>query len=234
MSVDGYNLYTKYREEGPMRSGGIAIFVHERLQRFVREIDGGSEYILWIEIKDIFPTTNSSVLLGAVYIPRENNKYWTKEGQEGFEYEVTEKCSTFEDVILTGDYNCNTGTLSEFTLNDAFKDACKMFKRLSIPLERSSNDTHRPSVNGKRLIELCQKQQVFILNGRLFSDKGIGEITCWHTHPGTVIDYVLASVKCLELFKSFKVEEVITENYNYSDFHNGLVFDLACSTLVYK
>lgn len=225
--------------ENEDRLRGICIYVHEQLQRFIKEIKvkEDCEYVLWIEIEDIFPTINDSVLLGVVYIPGNAEQF------EGFEAEVKQKCSKYEHVILTGDFNSHTQTDTDFTQNDAFKDVFRIFNRLSIPLLRSNQDKSDKCQNGKKLIALCKQNNIRILNGRLFSDKGIGEPTFIRSFTNkeqqktiskTVIDYVIAKDGRLELFKSFKVRNVISEGNEFSDNHSALVFDLACSTLAYK
>lgn len=60
----------KCRPDNMRRTGGIGIYVHEKLKPFIKEIEGNCEYVLWIEIKHISPTI---VLLGVVYIPPKAN-----------------------------------------------------------------------------------------------------------------------------------------------------------------
>ena len=60
-------------------------------------------------------------------------------------------------------------------------------------LERYSKDTSRINKNGANLLELYQTVSLLMINGRLGSDKGIGEFTQVGTTGCSTVDYMLCS-----------------------------------------
>jgi hypothetical protein len=91
-----------------------------------------------------------------------------------------------------------------------------------------------PNRYGKRLIELCQVNTIFICNGRMFSDKGVGAITCldWKCvkqapvslqyEIGSVVDYVIYSGCLLGNIGSF---EIANFDRILSDRHKGVIIE---------
>ena len=48
----------------------------------------------------------------------------------------------------------------------------------NVPLDRASEDIGRCNTYGYKLINFCKKNSLFILNGRIGSDKALGKVTC--------------------------------------------------------
>jgi hypothetical protein len=148
---------------------------------------------------------------------------------DNFENEISQKCSDNKYVFLSGDFNARTGTLKDFIcsdphLNDLFDidnelqqqfDKYSILENLSIPLQRVSMD-NKTNMHGFRLIDLCKNNNLFILNGRLSSDKSKGTFTFRNK---SVIDYVIASADC---FKNIQHFEVIETDPIFSDGHSSL------------
>ena len=62
-------------------------------------------------------------------------------------------------------------------------------------LQRYSMDKCKPSEYGLQLLDLCKTANLLILNGRVGSDKGMGEYTRMDTTGNSVVDYVINSFK---------------------------------------
>jgi hypothetical protein len=69
---------------------------------------------------------------------------------------------------------------------------------------------------GERLLELCKSVGLYILNGRVGSDKGVGNTTC---KDASVVDYVIGSAGIFHHVKSF---QVLSFNSMLSDCHNPI------------
>ena len=76
---------------------------------------------------------------------------------------------------------------------------------------------------GKRLIELCKTTNLLIANGRLGSDKGIGEFTFYGQKGCSAVDYLLLSLLDFEFISHFNV----CETTEFSD-HAGINFGIFC------
>ena len=168
-----------------------------------------SNHVLWLKVNML---NNCNFILGAVYLPRESSQNYKF---DTFEV-INEDINTFDlPVFLLGDFNSRTGIM-----NDVFNydDYCiKMFgqfdddemdgdylTRFNADFQRVNKD---PKVNnmGRALIELCQIQNLNILNGRFGHDKGIGKLTCFNRNQGKrTIDYAVISPTLLEVVNDFE------------------------------
>ena len=115
-------------------------------------------------------------------------------------------------VMLIGDFNSRTGTINDILLientdnvldpsNFIYPDIINTLKRLNLPIHRSNKDT-KINNNGKQLIELCKCLEMCIVNGRLGSDKNIGDTTC---NDVSTIDYVICTPDLLPSLTDFTV-----------------------------
>ena len=82
-------------------------------------------------------------------------------------------------------------------------------------LNRTSCDQSSNNI-GFKLLDICKNNNLFILNGRMGSDKDKGNFTFRHT---SVIDYILASVESLKLLNDF---DIIETDPIFSDGHSLL------------
>ena len=116
----------------------------------------------------------------------------------------------FKYVIITGDLNARCGSLDDITSvneiifdvidinnNIVFEyDLTNVLKRLNFSIKQSSMD-HTVNKVGEDIVDFCKRNDSIILNGRAFSDKNIGNITCQEI---SVVDYTIASIQSLKLF----------------------------------
>lgn len=83
---------------------------------------------------------------------------------------------------------------------------------------------HRPNNYGKLLLQLCKNFNLFIVNGRFGTDKGIGAYTCKH---GSVVDYCIASRHLLPHVLDFAIDSF---DSIFSDVHSCLTITIAKRT----
>ena len=87
----------------------------------------------------------------------------------------------------------------------------------NIPLDRASEDIGRCNTYGYKLINFCKNNSLFILNGRISSDKGLGKVICNNT---SLVDYLIVSPDLFPFVSEFKV---IDFDPLVSDVHKGPV-----------
>ena len=73
---------------------GNRFFVRNHLTKFVKIIDSSSEYISWIKIAKQFHNFSEDILIGAVYIPPQQSKFFNEDEYEFFEQEIASACSS--------------------------------------------------------------------------------------------------------------------------------------------
>lgn len=227
-----YTFYSKPRTEAYKRkSGGIGFFVHSRLIDRVVTLESDCEYIFWLKLSI---SNHNEVVIGAIYIPPETSSFYNADEFHKFETEVSNKCTSFENVMLTGDANSYTSDLLDFTETDVFitemfefdnvlpstHDPLHLLNELKIPLKRVSKCS-KVNRSGLKLIEMCKQNNMFILNGRYGKDRNPGSFTFRNL---SVIDYSICSGTLLKYLTNF---EVIELDSLYSDGHAFLFVELA-------
>ena len=230
-------FFTQPRKQRYLRkSGGISIYFKEGISKYLKVVETQSDYALWIEIDKCLMKTDENVILGGVYISPENSNFFNEDEFLVLETEITSFRSNYKYVFLSSDFNARTSQLRDYTEADNF--LAKLFdfddetKELFFPayklapfnlsLNRTSCDQNSNNI-GFKLLDICKNNNLFILNGRMGSDKDKGNFTFRHT---SVIDYMLASVESLKLLNDF---DIIETDPIFSDGHSLLQLSISCT-----
>mgnify|MGYP000654050777 CR=1 FL=1 len=102
----------------------------------------------------------------------------------------------------------------------SFLSGPEYLRKLGIPLERVSCDKKNPSSNGYRFIEVCKNTNLFIVNGRVGSDRNVGKVT---SKGVSLIDYAVCSPKIFSIIDEFCVLDFCNL---LSDVHSPIVLTL--------
>ncbi|MES9902847.1 MAG: reverse transcriptase family protein [Sedimenticola sp.] len=236
VDVKGYIFHGKTRNVlTSKKSGGIGIYVKEELSQHVEILNNACEYILWLKLNHTAVNVDSDILIGVIYLPPTGSRYLDEDQMLLLDDEITRNCVNYTFSILLGDVNARTACLADYIVFDDFlsshvdfdSDTTNYFQKhvllenLGYPLLRHSKDK-KTNPHGYFLIEICRNINLFILNGRVGSDKGIGEFTFRNK---SVIDYALASADLLRYVSDFKITE--TDSL-FSDGHAIISVDLSC------
>ena len=77
---------------------------------------------------------------------------------------------------------------------------------------RMSKDTGQINSFGRKLIDLCKMSDMFILNGRAFQDRGIGNYTRVETNGQSVIDYAISDRGAFGHISNFSILQRLPES----------------------
>ena len=114
VNIDNYACFLKNRKQKTVkRSGGIATFMNNNVSNHFSEIPTDCEYVQWFKVSHSFTQTEEDLILGTIYIPSENTKYFSADLLEAFYAEAEQFVSDYKYVILFGDFNARTATLSD-------------------------------------------------------------------------------------------------------------------------
>ncbi len=108
--------------------------------------------------------------------------------------EILQNCAQYNFSLLLGDVNARTACLPDYIVSDNFlsshfdfdSETSNYFQKhvllenLGYPLKRCSRD-NKTNPHGYFLIETCRNANLFILNGRVGSDKNIGNFYIFET-----------------------------------------------------
>ena len=119
--LDGYTFVSQPRRQKYLRkSGSIGFFVRNNLSKNVKTITMQSEYIACINISRSYHKHDQDILIASVYIPPQQSRFFNNDEFDLFEQDVTSLCSTYDYLIMTADFNAQTGDLNDFTSADLF------------------------------------------------------------------------------------------------------------------
>ena len=165
------------------------------------------------------------VLIGVMYIPQKFTSYSSQEAFNDIDFDIRNCSRSYEYISLAGDFNARTAELkgfSVFTGNDfpngdeyLLENYISCVSDSNLPLNRKHMDKGKKII-GKLLINLCQGQNLFIMNGRVGSDSNIGELTC---RNASAVYYFICSpnfIKCIDDFTVFDFCKC------FSDVHTSL------------
>ena len=153
------------------------------------------------------------------------------------------------DKLMCGDWNARIGNFPDWNVDsfhfgsegglsnfpqindniDSFDDEAWLFlKYLESQgcLDRTSQDTiSHPNSYGRSFLDFLKVFGMFVANGRIGRDKGVGSFTFISNYRGaSVVDYLVGTPKTLMLIEDFGIESKLPE----SD-HMPMMFTLNCT-----
>ena len=211
VNIPNYNIIVNSRKGAKRSSGGVAILVHESIEKHIQCLDVAIKETLWIKLSN--SRKHSSVIFGLVYNPPEDSPYADSSTLDLIENAIVELTSHNDNtqLCLMGDFNARTGQLSDniriddhddLIANDLFFDNDdNSVTDCSLSTPRVNSDKHINN-RGRRLIELCRSLNLIIMNGRYGKDSQVGKKTCKNS---STVDYVIISAHCIESVSDFAV-----------------------------
>lgn len=195
---------------------------------------------MWVHIDRNLVDTDENLILGVVYIPPTQSRFFNDDELSKLENEIMSVCSSNKYVIISGDMNARTAKLPDYVTLDQyisdmfdfdddvanFFDKTETLKNLNIPLDRSSMDV-KTNNTGYWLAEMCKKNNLFIVNGRVGRDKGVGRKTF---RESSTIDYTIYTADCFIFLTQFEVAEL---DSIFSDGHSLLSWSLNIKPINY-
>ena len=103
--------------------------------------------------------------------------------------------------------------------NDFINDGLVALDELEIPRQRKSMDKVK-NWNGNKLLELCRRNNLFLLNGRVGEDQHEGRLTCKNS---STVDYCLCTVYLLKYINNVKILDFSSL---YSDVHSPIQINI--------
>ena len=109
-------IIPKHKNKSHKHNGihGMCILVKEKLMDNIKQIEGQHDSTIWIKVAD--PLTNSDLIIGSIYIPHENSKY--------FESNTFDKLQDDQSlpILMLGDFNSRTSNAIDIINKDENAD----------------------------------------------------------------------------------------------------------------
>ena len=240
-SLSNYYCYTKEKIVTGHKHGGVhglCMLVKNNIinhSKLITDTNVKSPYVLWVQFNE--RAFGFSCAVGSVYFPVEKG---THKDKELFET-ISDDIFYIKDVLdlpvcLIGDMNSRTGNMEDLLTferkiaNDceineliddifdiSFIDDCNIINKKRVNSDILINE------NGKALINLCQKNNVIIINGRTGSDREKGDVTFNCRNGSSTIDYCITSPGFIPHIQDFQVDIF---DPNLSDKHSPIILTL--------
>jgi hypothetical protein len=240
ISIPDYKFISKPRGAKYIRkSGGLGIFVKDWLCDHIDILESKNDYVLWLKIrKSLFRNLDQDFVIGTIYIPPEQSKFFNEDEIFDLQNEIFTKCTEFTNILTIGDFNGYTANNPDYADCDEFllkqldydyeiiqsMNVTEILSKYDLPVERFSKDKKQNRV-GNVILDICKNNNMFIVNGRVDPDRSeSGEFTFKQT---SVIDYAIVTLPILRMCSYFHVEDV---DDLFSDGHSvlSLTLDLTC------
>ena len=239
--LEGYEFHNfprKNRHKWSVRnSGGLGIFVNHNLTEGIHVLKHHEDMSVWLKLDKHYFGLAKDLLIANVYVVPENSVHLC---HDAFDLLREDLCgfTLHSDCLICGDFNARTNVLPDYldeylcgndgnlpifeTVNDRRSLLLRKMAENN-ELDRFSKDSSRTNKHGRNLLEFCKTAGLLIMNGRLGSDKGIGELTRVDTTGCSVVDYMLCNPDLFSQITHFGIELKVPE----SD-HCGLSLTIKC------
>ena len=234
VQINGYSVFTNNRQRiTRYRSGGIALIIRNDILTNIEILKNESKLISWMKISKNLLNLNDDLYLGVIYNPPYRSKYAVEDPYLEIQHEFDRVCSNRNNVLLCGDFNSRTSTSDDYIradyfMNDFFgnfelmtenNDILDCLNRNNISLSRTNPDKTTNSY-GRKMIEFCKNNNIFILNGRLGNDTSKSKFTCKNS---SCVDYIVSTAYVLDKIDFFSVEDF---EPLFSDSHCSVILHL--------
>lgn len=220
----GYDIVVKNRcVLSRYKSGGILIGIKKSVRFKWNPINYDCECLLSIKIDGRSISLEKDLVITSVYVPPSHSLYGGGQHFDKVDDFLLTYTSHDYEHILCGDFNAHTLTMPDvidvIDGNDQVTDDLPFSRPSDYNItENRVNQDLSPDRNfyGKKMVDVCKNNQVYIFNGRLGEDFNIGQYT---TTFNTTIDYFIGTPLVMHLVKKFRI---LDYDALLSDVHCGL------------
>ena len=182
-------------------SGGLLVFIKERIHKFVKILQL-TPYTCWLEIdKCLFNDLDKNIILSAQYSPPCNSKYHSQNSNENLRSDLLSFCDENTPIILIGDFNARTGDIPDNLVIDANFDPSVLEQT---EFKKRNNLDQILNTQGKNFVDTLISNNLRILNGRFTGDL-LGNFTTHKNGHASVNDYGVVSDNFFDRISNFTV-----------------------------
>ena len=192
--------------------GGVAVFLKSYLtdSKNVYRVCCESKNAIWLKLNSTFTGLDKDTFICNLYFSPQTkrNRLQTSKYVPELQKEI-EKFTSLGKVLLLGDFNARTNTLTDFI--DIEEDIADVYTNTRDDVSintRNSEDTAPACKRGRDLLNLCKDFSMSIINGRKTGDL-FGQITCLKWNGCSVVDYAICSNDLFDLVSYFCVKHFL-------------------------
>ena len=212
LHVPGYRTFQAHREKTPNASrgsGGVAVLIKRCISKGITRINTQSSEMIWLMLNAAFFGLPCDTALGAVYEGPQQSAVTIRENRDAFAAVQEQIDGLLEGtpVILVGDMNACTRMQSERieTMQSARHpgEVWGVYPEVPVQHQRVNQDIGTNG-HGTHFINLCRKNELVIMNGRISGDRR-GMFTSYQKRGHSVVDYAVVAASLLPRVRQFQV-----------------------------
>ena len=229
VDMNGFRSFCKHRKRkrtAKRDSGGIVVYFREDIAKGVHEEEWDNEDAMCFRLdRQVFGWSEDMFLLCVYMRPSTSTREGMNLDMNCYDLleEQLAKVSERGGVIVMGDMNGRTGEKQECVIvNECCERGIDVSEINHVPVDPMicvddlvNNGMSVSRVNsdkstndyGNRLINVTTAADLIFLNGRAFSDKGLGRKTFFNHRGESAIDYVICNKYALNEIVDFKVHD---------------------------
>ena len=127
--IPGYTIVCQNRQKlSRYRSGGTAVIIRDTILPHVKFGKSDSKLIQFFTLQNTRTIMQDNIHFGLIYIPPAGSKYASTDPYLEIQTEIEKYCSSFDRIILFGDFNSRTGTPADYVIADIYTQQKKLRK----------------------------------------------------------------------------------------------------------
>ena len=100
----------------PKKSGGIGMFIKSSIYDKCMFHDTECEYVQWCQLSKSFLNSDEDLMLGVVYIPPENTKYFKQNIVDLMYADLESFVGSQSNVLLMDEFRARTATVDDIAI----------------------------------------------------------------------------------------------------------------------
>ena len=129
ITIPGYTIVCQNRQNlSRYRSGGTAVIIRDTILPHVKFGKSDSKLIQFFTLQNTRTIMQDNIHFGLIYIPPAGSKYASTDPYLEIQTEIEKYCSSFDRIILFGDFNSRTGTPADYVIADIYTQQKKLRK----------------------------------------------------------------------------------------------------------
>ena len=194
---------------------GILVYVKNNLIKYVKQVETNCKFAIFLKIDKLLCSSFKDILFSFTYIPPYYSNAYKNENVKGIgmieNYLLNTEIDLSEVILsVVGDLNCRTADKLDFIPNDHVPPELEEFNEvLCSSVERRSSCDKISNKAGDELLRFCIAYSLLIMNGRVGSDKDIGNFTFMGHNGNSLIDYFICNEELCSTISDFECQSCL-------------------------
>ena len=184
--------------------GGVGVLIRKEVKKRIIWEKTKMDELMWVIYKD--EESKRMLTIGVIYKHPVGSKYYNDSFYDDLDEEILKMKVKFGEsqLCIIGDFNARVGSNEPYINVD---NGNNEFQNEKEEVRKRKSKDKVVNGEGKKLIELCGKRNLYMLNGAVEGDWS-GEYTFVNKNGCSVIDYVCVEMNLIGMIRKLNIEEL--------------------------